>query len=72
TLIGDYSGAAIRALSSLLSLIPLGLGFIWILFNSDLEAWHDKISDTCVVRRNPSPSRTEISSSSVGPTPPPA
>jgi uncharacterized RDD family membrane protein YckC len=72
TLIGDYSGAAIRALSSLLSLIPLGLGFIWILFNSDLEAWHDKISGTCVVRRNPSPSRTEISSSSVGPTPPPA
>ena len=60
TLIGDYSGAAIRALSSLLSLIPLGLGFIWILFNSDLEAWHDKISGTYVVRRNPSPSQTEI------------
>jgi uncharacterized RDD family membrane protein YckC len=62
TLVGDYSGAAIRALSSLLSLIPLGLGFIWILFNSDLEAWHDKISGTYVVRRSPSPSRPETSS----------
>lgn len=71
TLVADYSGAAIRALSSLLSLIPLGLGFIWILFNSDLEAWHDKISGTYVVRRSTSPSRSEISSSSVGPTPPP-
>lgn len=60
TLVGDYSGAAIRALSSLLSLIPLGLGFIWILFNSDLEAWHDKISGTYVVRRSPSPSHSEI------------
>jgi uncharacterized RDD family membrane protein YckC len=72
TLVGDYSGAAIRALSSLLSLIPLGLGFIWILFNSNLEAWHDKISGTYVVRRNPSPSRSETSSSPVGPAPPPA
>jgi hypothetical protein len=61
TLVGDYSGAAIRALSSLLSLIPLGLGFIWILFNSDLEAWHDKISGTYVVPRSSSPSRSETS-----------
>ncbi len=61
TLVGDYSGAAIRALFSLLSLIPLGLGFIWILFNRDLESWHDKISGTCVVRRSPSVSRSGIS-----------
>jgi uncharacterized RDD family membrane protein YckC len=59
SLVRDYSGAAIRALSSLLSLLPLGLGFIWILFNRDLEAWHDKISGTNVVRRSSSPSRSE-------------
>lgn len=59
SLIGDYSGAAIRALASLLSLLPLGLGFIWILFNRDLEAWHDKISGTHVVRRNSGLNRTE-------------
>ena len=39
-------GTLIRALSSVLSLIPLGLGSIWILFNRDLAAWHDKVSET--------------------------
>ena len=53
TLIGDYSTSAIRALSSLISLIPLGLGFIWILFTKDLDAWHDKISNTHVVQAHP-------------------
>jgi hypothetical protein len=53
TLIGDYSTSAIRALSSLISLIPLGLGFIWILFSKDLDAWHDKISNTHVVQSHP-------------------
>ena len=72
SLIGDYSGALIRALSSLLSLIPLGLGFVWILFNRDLEAWHDKISGTYVVQLNPSATRS-TSPPSTGPTttPPP-
>jgi RDD family len=53
TLAGDYSTSAIRALSSLISLIPLGLGFIWILFTKDLDAWHDKISNTHVVQSHP-------------------
>ena len=53
TLVGDYSTSAIRALSSLISLIPLGLGFIWILFTKDLDAWHDKISNTHVVQAHP-------------------
>jgi RDD family len=53
TLVGDYSTSAIRALSSLISLIPLGLGFIWILFSKDLDAWHDKISNTHVVQSHP-------------------
>jgi hypothetical protein len=52
-LTGDYSTSAIRALSSLISLIPLGLGFIWILFSRDLDAWHDKISNTHVVQAHP-------------------
>lgn len=67
SLVADYSGALIRALSSLLSLIPLGLGFIWILFNRDLEAWHDKISETYVVQLNPSATRT-TTPPSPGPT----
>jgi uncharacterized RDD family membrane protein YckC len=68
SLVGDYSGALIRALSSLLSLIPLGLGFIWILFNRDLEAWHDKISETYVVQLNPSATRSTTPPPSAGPT----
>jgi uncharacterized RDD family membrane protein YckC len=71
SLIGDYSGALIRALSSLISLIPLGLGFIWILFNRDLEAWHDKISATYVVQLNRSASQSATPPSSAGPTPTP-
>jgi uncharacterized RDD family membrane protein YckC len=67
SLVGDYSSALIRALSSLLSLIPLGLGFIWILFNRELEAWHDKISGTYVVQQNPSVTRA-MTPPSPGPT----
>jgi uncharacterized RDD family membrane protein YckC len=52
-LTGDYSGSLIRALSSLISLVPLGLGFIWILFNRELDSWHDKISESYVVQLNP-------------------
>jgi uncharacterized RDD family membrane protein YckC len=68
SLIGDYSGALIRALSSLLSLIPLGLGFIWILFNRDLESWHDRISATYVVHLNPNATRSTTPPTSAGPT----
>jgi uncharacterized RDD family membrane protein YckC len=73
SLVADYSGSLIRSLSSLLSLIPLGLGFIWILFDRDLAAWHDKISETYVVRLNPSAGRAATPGSSPGPTasPPP-
>jgi uncharacterized RDD family membrane protein YckC len=72
SLVGDYSSALIRALSSLLSLIPLGLGFIWILFNREHEAWHDKISGTHVVQQNPSVTRATTPPPSPGPsaTPP--
>ncbi|HEY0791081.1 MAG TPA: RDD family protein [Chthoniobacterales bacterium] len=49
-LVGDYSTALLRALSSLLSLLPLGLGFLWILFDPDKNAWHDHISRTFVVQ----------------------
>jgi hypothetical protein len=49
-LTGDYSTSLIRALASLLSLLPFGLGFLWILFDPDKNAWHDRISRTFVVQ----------------------
>jgi len=34
---------------ALVSLLPLGLGFLWILFDPEKRAWHDRLSRTRVV-----------------------
>lgn len=39
----------LRVVGYLLSGIPLGTGFIWILFDQDKRAWHDKLAGTRVV-----------------------
>jgi len=46
----DWSTAIVRALGCFLSLIILGLGFIWIAFDEGKQSWHDKIAGTAVVR----------------------
>jgi uncharacterized RDD family membrane protein YckC len=46
----DWSTAIVRALGCFLSLIVVGLGFIWIAFDPGRQAWHDKIAGTAVVR----------------------
>ena len=46
----DWETAIVRALSCFLSLIVAGLGFIWIAFDGNNQAWHDKIAGTVVVR----------------------
>jgi uncharacterized RDD family membrane protein YckC len=46
----DWATAIARALGCLLSLAIGGLGFLWILFDSDRQAWHDKIAGTAVVK----------------------
>jgi uncharacterized RDD family membrane protein YckC len=46
----DWGTAIVRALSCFLSLVVLGLGFIWIAIDRDRQAWHDKIAGTVVVR----------------------
>jgi hypothetical protein len=56
SLTGDYGTAMVRALSSLLSLLPLGLGFFWTLFDPARETWHDKITNTQVVSTRPTAS----------------
>lgn len=38
--------ATIRFLASLLSWAPLGLGFVWQLWDRDRLAWHDRLSHT--------------------------
>ncbi|MBV9999948.1 MAG: RDD family protein [Verrucomicrobia bacterium] len=49
-LTGDFSTSLVRALASLLSLLPFGLGFVWILIDPEKNAWHDRISRTFVVQ----------------------
>jgi uncharacterized RDD family membrane protein YckC len=46
----DWETAIIRALSCFLSLAVAGLGFFWIAFDDNSQAWHDKIAGTVVVR----------------------
>jgi uncharacterized RDD family membrane protein YckC len=46
----DWETAIIRALGCFLSLAVAGLGFIWIAFDANRQAWHDKIAGTVVVR----------------------
>ena len=71
---GDYGTAVVRALSSLLSLLPLGLGFFWTLFDPARETWHDKITNTQVVSTRPTappPPAPPAHGPESGPTQPP-
>jgi len=40
-----------RYLGYFLSLLPLGLGFIWVAFDARKQGWHDKLAGTVVIRR---------------------
>jgi len=40
-----------RYLGYFVSLLPLGLGVVWIAFDRRKQAWHDKLANTVVVRR---------------------
>ena len=46
----DWVTAVVRALACFLSLIVIGLGFLWIAFDPEKRGWHDKIAGTVVVR----------------------
>lgn len=45
----SWQQAARRCLAALLSLAPLGLGYLWILIDPQRRAWHDRLSGTRVV-----------------------
>lgn len=46
----SVSKAIGRYFAYLVSLLPLGLGFIWIAFDSKKQGWHDKLAGTVVVK----------------------
>ncbi|MFY7951778.1 MAG: RDD family protein [Armatimonadaceae bacterium] len=45
-----FGRAVVRVLASVLSALPLGLGYFWALWDPEGETWHDKISDTFAFR----------------------
>jgi hypothetical protein len=46
----DWPTALVRALGCFISIVVIGLGFIWIAFDPEKQGWHDKIAGTVVVR----------------------
>jgi uncharacterized RDD family membrane protein YckC len=49
--------ASLRFFAALISLLPLGLGFFWQLWDKDALTWHDRISNTRLVYY-PKPKKT--------------
>lgn len=45
-----FSIAIIRALGLLLSILPFGLGFLWMIWDKDKLTWYDRIAGTVVKR----------------------
>ena len=44
--LGQWLG---RYFAYILSIVPLGLGFIWVAFDPRKQGWHDKLAKTVVV-----------------------
>ena len=42
--------AVLRYIGTIISGIPLALGFLWVIWDSRHEAWHDKIAGTKVLK----------------------
>lgn len=45
----DAKKAFIRAISKVFSIAIFFIGFIWMLFDSQSQTWHDKLAETNVV-----------------------
>ena len=43
-----------RNIAKIVSYIPFGMGFLWVLFSKNKEAWHDRLSGTIVTREKSS------------------
>ncbi|MDX1931058.1 MAG: RDD family protein [Capsulimonadales bacterium] len=44
----DVRSSVLRALMAVVSALPLGLGFLWLLWDKQGETWHDKVAGTRV------------------------
>lgn len=46
----SFNQAVVRYLGYYVSVVPLGLGILWVAFDPRKQGWHDKIAGTVVVR----------------------
>jgi uncharacterized RDD family membrane protein YckC len=46
----SLSAALVRVIAGFVGMIPLGLGWLWMLFDMETRAWHDHLARTYVVR----------------------
>ena len=46
----SYGEAILRYLGYIVSAIPLGLGFLWVIWDDKKQGFHDKIAKTYVVK----------------------
>jgi len=42
-------GSIVRWLGLFISMLPVGLGFLWVLVDDRRQGWHDKLAHTCVI-----------------------
>jgi uncharacterized RDD family membrane protein YckC len=59
--------ALLRFMGYIVSFLMLGIGFLWIVFDSRKQGIHDKIADTVVVKL-PEPTRTQTALASPKPS----
>jgi uncharacterized RDD family membrane protein YckC len=45
----SFIRSSLRFVAYAVSIIPLFLGFFWIIFDDRRQGWHDKIANTCVI-----------------------
>ena len=45
----SYGRAFLRLVAYLVSGLPLYWGFLWVIFDDRRQAWHDKLTNTCVI-----------------------
>ncbi|HUG12319.1 MAG TPA: RDD family protein [Opitutaceae bacterium] len=46
----DFATSIVRTLGAYLSMICVGLGFLWVIWDPEKQTWHDKIAGTTVIR----------------------
>jgi uncharacterized RDD family membrane protein YckC len=46
----SFADALVRGLSSIFSIVVLGLGCFWVLKDEERQAWHDRVAGTYVVK----------------------